>query len=112
VPEPPAPAPEPPAPEPPVQRSEPAPEAPEAELHPPIAQVAAAEAPAPEGPTATPSERGRQMPSGDDVDWSGWISPVVQMLAEEHGVDLAEVRGTGIGGRIRKRDVLRHAQSQ
>jgi pyruvate/2-oxoglutarate dehydrogenase complex dihydrolipoamide acyltransferase (E2) component len=30
------------------------------------------------------------------------------MLAEEHAVDLAQVRGTGVGGRIRKRDVLIH----
>jgi pyruvate dehydrogenase E2 component (dihydrolipoamide acetyltransferase) len=59
-------------------------------------------------PASDVSER---LPSGDDVDWSSWISPVVRMLADEHRIDLAEVRGTGIGGRIRKRDVLRHAAS-
>jgi 2-oxoglutarate dehydrogenase E2 component (dihydrolipoamide succinyltransferase) len=48
------------------------------------------------------------VPSGDDVDWSRWISPAVRMVAEERGIDLSHVRGTGIGGRIRKRDVLRH----
>lgn len=62
------------------------------------------------GPQPAPGGAG-QLPTGDDVDWSGWISPVVQMLADEHGIDLAEVRGTGIGGRIRKRDVLRHVGS-
>jgi pyruvate dehydrogenase E2 component (dihydrolipoamide acetyltransferase) len=45
-------------------------------------------------------------PQGDDVDWSRWHSPVVRMLAAEHGVDLSQVEGTGAGGRIRKRDVL------
>lgn len=45
-------------------------------------------------------------PSGDDVDWSRWHSPVVRMLAAEHGVDLSQIEGTGADGRIRKRDVL------
>ena len=64
--------------------------------------------PTPSPPAPDASER---LPAGDDVDWSKWISPVVRMLADERGIDLAEVRGTGIGGRIRKRDVLRHAES-
>jgi len=37
---------------------------------------------------------------------SAWLSPVVQRLAEAHGVDLTLVRGTGQGGRVRKQDVL------
>jgi pyruvate/2-oxoglutarate dehydrogenase complex dihydrolipoamide acyltransferase (E2) component len=48
--------------------------------------------------------------------WSGparssaWLSPVVQQLAEEHGVDLTQVTGTGRDGRIRKQDVLAAAR--
>ena len=39
-------------------------------------------------------------------DRSHVISPVVRRIAGEHGVDLSQVKGTGIGGRIRKKDVL------
>jgi 2-oxoglutarate dehydrogenase E2 component (dihydrolipoamide succinyltransferase) len=40
------------------------------------------------------------------------VTPLVRKLASEHGVDLAGVRGTGIGGRIRKSDVLAAAQAK
>jgi pyruvate/2-oxoglutarate dehydrogenase complex dihydrolipoamide acyltransferase (E2) component len=36
----------------------------------------------------------------------GIYSPVVQRIAAEHGIDLAAVRGSGRGGRVRKQDVL------
>ena len=36
----------------------------------------------------------------------GFISPVVARLAEEHNIDLTKIKGTGIRGRIRKKDVL------
>ncbi len=36
----------------------------------------------------------------------GFLSPVVRKIAAEHGVDLSQVRGTGLGGRITKQDVL------
>src|SRR3954465_14791276 len=35
-------------------------------------------------------------------------SPVVMRIASEHGIDLAQVEGTGRGGRVRKQDVLAH----
>jgi pyruvate/2-oxoglutarate dehydrogenase complex dihydrolipoamide acyltransferase (E2) component len=45
--------------------------------------------------------------SGDgEADRSGFHSPVVRRMADEHGIDLSQVQGTGIGGRIRKRDLV------
>ncbi|MBI5712307.1 MAG: 2-oxo acid dehydrogenase subunit E2 [Chloroflexi bacterium] len=41
----------------------------------------------------------------------GFISPVVAKLAAEHKVDLAQVNGTGINGRITKKDVLAFVES-
>ena len=35
-----------------------------------------------------------------------YVTPIVRKLAADNGVDLSRVRGTGIGGRIRKEDVL------
>jgi pyruvate dehydrogenase E2 component (dihydrolipoamide acetyltransferase) len=34
------------------------------------------------------------------------VTPIVRKLANEQGVDLANVTGTGVGGRIRKQDVI------
>ncbi len=36
----------------------------------------------------------------------GYVTPIVRKLANDNGVDLSRVIGTGIGGRIRKEDVL------
>ncbi|MBE0672186.1 MAG: 2-oxo acid dehydrogenase subunit E2 [Anaerolineales bacterium] len=41
----------------------------------------------------------------------GFISPVVAKIAAEHGVDLSQVSGTGMSGRITKNDVLHYVQS-
>ena len=35
-----------------------------------------------------------------------YVTPLVRKLAAEHGIDLAAVTGTGVGGRIRKQDIL------
>ena len=45
-------------------------------------------------------------PPADEADRSTFYSPVVRRIADEHGVDLEQVEGTGIGGRVRKRDVV------
>jgi 2-oxoglutarate dehydrogenase E2 component (dihydrolipoamide succinyltransferase) len=39
------------------------------------------------------------------------VTPIVRKLANDQGIDLASVTGTGVGGRIRKQDVLQ-AQGQ
>ena len=39
------------------------------------------------------------------VSQSGYVTPIVRKLAREAGIELAEVTGTGIGGRIRREDV-------
>lgn len=41
----------------------------------------------------------------------GFISPVVAKVAAEHGINLSEVQGTGLNGRITKNDVLNYAES-
>ncbi|MDX6217929.1 MAG: hypothetical protein QOG99_3513 [Frankiales bacterium] len=82
----------------------PAPAAPAAPQAPaPVAQQAPAPAPAAqEAPAAAP-----EAPSGE----SPYVTPLVRKLASEHGVDLSSVEGTGVGGRIRKQDVLEAAKA-
>jgi 2-oxoglutarate dehydrogenase dihydrolipoamide succinyltransferase (E2 component) len=54
-----------------------------------------------------------EAPTGNgEGDRSRFFSPVVRRIAEKHGVDLTEVTGTGIGGRVRKKDVLAHIESR
>jgi pyruvate dehydrogenase E2 component (dihydrolipoamide acetyltransferase) len=45
-------------------------------------------------------------PSAADDGKPSYVTPLVRKLAAEHGVDLAALTGTGMGGRIRKQDVL------
>ncbi len=53
---------------------------------------------------AGPSDGGGQMPGNGAQ--SGFISPVVAKIAAERGVDLSQVHGTGMNGRITKNDVI------
>ncbi len=54
-------------------------------------------------PSASPS------PTSSAVDGSRpRLSPAVRRLASEHSVDLSQIQGTGLGGRITRDDVLRH----
>ena len=63
---------------------------------------AAADAPAEEYPPPTP------LPSGGDAPY---VTPLVRKLAAEHAVNLETVTGTGVGGRIRKQDVIDAARA-
>jgi pyruvate/2-oxoglutarate dehydrogenase complex dihydrolipoamide acyltransferase (E2) component len=66
---------------------------------------------------AHPDEHnGRRMPTAvpepADEDRSTFYSPVVRRIADKHGVDLQQVSGTGIGGRVRKKDVLAYIEAR
>jgi 2-oxoglutarate dehydrogenase E2 component (dihydrolipoamide succinyltransferase) len=45
-------------------------------------------------------------PASASVLDDSYVTPIVRKLAAENGVDLSRVKGTGVGGRIRKEDVL------
>lgn len=43
---------------------------------------------------------------------SGYVTPLVRKLANQHGVDITSLSGTGVGGRIRKQDVIAAAEAK
>jgi len=75
------------------------PPAPQAAPAPPAPPAPAPPAPAPAPPAPAPAAQ-----AGDDG--GPYVTPLVRKLAAENGVDLSAVKGTGVGGRIRKQDVL------
>ena len=99
----PAPAAAPPAPSP---APAPAPDARAAEVPsaPPAAAPVAAARPEAPPPLASPSEPG----SEEDIRKLR-SSPVVRAIAEEKGIDISKVPGTGISGRVTKADILAFA---
>src|SRR5438270_748747 len=66
---------------------------------------AGAEAPAAPAAEAAPAPAS----SGAHAGNAGYVTPIVRKLANEQGVDLSTVTGTGVGGRIRKEDILQAA---
>jgi pyruvate dehydrogenase E2 component (dihydrolipoamide acetyltransferase) len=80
----------------------------------PVAEQPVASAPArTPAPAAEPSAAGVQPePAAAESrgDGSPYVTPLVRKLAAEHSVDLATLSGTGVGGRIRKQDVLAAAE--
>jgi pyruvate dehydrogenase E2 component (dihydrolipoamide acetyltransferase) len=91
----------------------PAPAAPEPAPAPAAAAPAAvAPAPAPAAaaaPAPAPAPAPAAHVPADDSDVTSYVTPLVRRLAQQQGVDLATVTGTGVGGRIRKEDVLHAA---
>jgi 2-oxoglutarate dehydrogenase complex dihydrolipoamide succinyltransferase (E2) component len=79
----------------------------------PIAEIDSAARPGEAHPEEAREERAAAEPDRDktgngaaEVDRSRFYSPVVRRMADEHGVDLEQVEGTGVGGRVKKSDLL------
>ncbi|PPF64504.1 2-oxoglutarate dehydrogenase, E2 component, dihydrolipoamide succinyltransferase [Clavibacter michiganensis] len=119
----PAPAPEE-APAAPAPAAEPAPAATPAPSTPapaaasaPAPAPAAAPAPAPApatAPTPAAAAAPAAAPASDDSSRAanaGYVTPLVRKLAGDNGIDLSTLTGSGVGGRIRKEDVLAAAEA-
>ncbi|MEU4396698.1 2-oxoglutarate dehydrogenase, E2 component, dihydrolipoamide succinyltransferase [Kribbella sp. NPDC023855] len=93
--------------------AQPAVQAPAAQASQPAAQAPApqatrTQAPAPQAAPPAPAASS----NGSSSDGPNYVTPLVRKLAAEHQVDLGSVQGTGVGGRIRKQDVLAAAEAQ
>lgn len=95
-----------------------APAAPAQQAPVPASPAPQAPAPAPAAPVnpfPTPASLAQTAETGQlaqssastpaQVSQTGYVTPIVRKLAREAGIELAEVTGTGIGGRIRREDV-------
>ncbi|MBU8549330.1 2-oxoglutarate dehydrogenase, E2 component, dihydrolipoamide succinyltransferase [Streptomyces sp. Babs14] len=89
----------------------PAPQAPSAPA--PQQQTAPAPDPAPSAPAPAPAPAAAPAApaAAQPVDDGAYVTPLVRKLAAENGVDLSTVKGTGVGGRIRKQDVIAAAEA-
>ncbi|GAA4682234.1 hypothetical protein GCM10023347_41520 [Streptomyces chumphonensis] len=93
----------------PEAKPEPAP-APQARPEPAAAPAQEAPAPAPQ-PAQAPAAPAQPAPASSAGDGGAYVTPLVRKLAGEHHVDLSTVKGSGVGGRIRKQDVLAAAEA-
>lgn len=75
----------------------------------PAAPAPAAAAPAPATPAAPAAPASAPdtpaTPAAPAADGEAYVTPLVRKLAKDNGIDLSAVKGTGVGGRIRKQDV-------
>ena len=96
------------APQPPTAKPEPKQEAPTP------APEATPEPAIPESPASEPttSATNEVAPRATDPSSAVYVTPLVRKLARENNVDLSTITGTGVGGRIRKQDVLDAAQAK
>ncbi|MGW7310395.1 E3 binding domain-containing protein, partial [Streptomyces sp. NPDC054835] len=79
----------------------------------PAAPVAAPAPVAPAAPVAAPAPVAPAAPvAAQPAEDGAYVTPLVRKLATENGVDLTGVKGSGVGGRIRKQDVLAAAEAK
>jgi 2-oxoglutarate dehydrogenase E2 component (dihydrolipoamide succinyltransferase) len=81
----------------------------EADQAPPVVEKTEPQAPVEQAQPAQAAAGGNGGQAATES--AGYVTPLVRKLAGEHGVDLASLRGTGVGGRIRKQDVLEAAEA-
>ena len=91
---------------PPVVQAPPAPVAPPV-IPAPVAPPVVVAAPVVAAPVAPPVVAAPviSVPATSSTD-AGYVTPLVRKFAQDSGVDLSRVSGTGVGGRIRKEDVM------
>jgi len=89
----------------------PPPPAAEAPQPPPPAPPATA-APVPPPPPPGFAASGPGIPDGAPADNAMLLSPMVRRLLAENGINAAQIRGTGLGGRITREDVLDYIDAQ
>jgi 2-oxoglutarate dehydrogenase E2 component (dihydrolipoamide succinyltransferase) len=65
-----------------------------------------APAPAAATPLSAPEPAAAEPAAAEPSIGEAYVTPIVRKLARQHGVDLSQVAGTGVGGRIRKQDIL------
>ncbi|HEX6248200.1 MAG TPA: 2-oxoglutarate dehydrogenase, E2 component, dihydrolipoamide succinyltransferase [Nocardioidaceae bacterium] len=71
------------------------------------------EAPQEEAPQEeAPKEEAPKQEAPKETGEGAYVTPLVRKMAADQGVDLSQVKGTGVGGRIRKQDVLEAAKAQ
>ena len=89
-----------------VSGSTPAPVAKPAPVAPPVAQKPVAPAPVAAAPVVQAPAPVAAAPVSSVRPDDSYVTPIVRKLATEAGVNLSTIKGTGIGGRIRKEDIL------
>ncbi|GGL22263.1 2-oxoglutarate dehydrogenase, E2 component, dihydrolipoamide succinyltransferase [Phycicoccus endophyticus] len=89
-------------------QEEPAP----AQEAPPQEKADEAAAAADEAPSGATGGSSAPTPRESDTDASAYVTPLVRKLAADHHIDLSTIEGSGIGGRIRKQDVLAAAEAK
>lgn len=103
----------------PTEPAKEAPAAPKPEPEKPVTKQAEAES----APVETPAPAAAPQPStqtataeSEDAsskeDRKTRSSPVVRKIAEEHGIDISQIEGTGIGGRVTKQDILSFVENR